>query len=545
VCSPPPLSHVSVLQVELQELLGVRESMDTLGILKPTLYFMINTKKYGAGTTVGDFICQVKSLAERKRPAGTKVASALSVLPEDRIIELECIGNGLIKISLNTFAAARRFLDLVTSCAVTPAASPMQWESPHELPANQMMNVSLAEKFFISAHFTEEDIEFASFMDDQVDEDFRKQNMNVTAAEMSPAAESDLKDELKTEAVEEEEWDSYTPEHMEQMAQSLVDKQTALQVQEAAKRRGQAAAAAASSSSRPDVPTVALTALSVFTRDRLPTRAAPPNVEEDLPPGFVSASKSKSKSMSKSKISVHKFSDSPAVNETGTGAGAGSDEVIDSVEAHDLRMAIAASLKDVQVEEAPRTYEHLTLAPRSTGLPSTAADTIASLDTTIGVSSSAMGGDGDGGGDGRSLKTVDSLFGSKRPGVYQAPRGQVLPPGYAVASPSINLSTAPPPPLTAPDDGYVQSQGYHNEAQGAVIESLREPIVVPQQLKQSVTYPVRYTLDRRNRRQQVQNSFSVLQNGEIDTYYRSDDEEEQEEEQEGVKEETKKNAEIA
>jgi hypothetical protein len=64
-----------------------------------------------------------------------------------------------------------------------------------------------------------------------------------------------------------------------------------------------------------------------------------------------------------------------------------------------------------------------------------------------------------------------------------------------------------------------QSQGYHNDAQ----EAVRVPIVVPQQLKQSITYPVRYTYDRRNHRQQVQNSFSILQNGEIDTYYQSDD----------------------
>ena len=57
-------------------------------------------------------------------------------------------------------------------------------------------------------------------------------------------------------------------------------------------------------------------------------------------------------------------------------------------------------------------------------------------------------------------------------------------------------------------------------------------IYASERLRQSVTYPVRFTHDRRNRYQHLHNAFSVLQNGEIDVYYRSEDEDEEEEEEE-------------
>ena len=440
--------------------------MVTEGLLKPVLYFLINTKKYGAGTTVGDFLFQLKSLAADDNFFSSKIIHA-----DDRIIEMECVGCGLIKLSLNSFSAAKNLLNIVTSPSTDNATCTAAWRNPHDLPVGKLLDVPMSEKFCISSHFTAEDIEHASFMDKMINEQFENcQNQSNLFEEDKESVEDCTLDD----------WELCTVEQIETVSQALTKKQLAIQLEEKAKIEEKSIDHSKSSSLRPDLPAPPLMTVSTFSRALLPTSAIstdtpPPGLSRNLDQQPASKVSSTEKS-AKSGISVHKTNSNTHNNSEFRGC----DDDLNDEEARDIRRAIAESLKEQ------------------------------------GIGNEKTGGTNFNSTDDFDLKTKVSniIFreGEKRAGIYQAPRGP-----FHEQSHCTDESLAPPP-LVLPEHGSVLSDDAVS----------REPIVVPQQLKQSVPYRVRFTYDRRNHDQLVQNSFSVLRNGEIDTYYRSDDEDDEE-----------------
>jgi len=122
---------------------------------------------------------------------------------------------------------------------------------------------------------------------------------------------------------------------------------------------------------------------------------------------------------------------------------------------------------------------------------------------------------------------IDRIFGTHdKPGVYRAPRGGIVEP--------------PPSSSAIRQDTEVET----SKTELATVLDSRKPVFVVEELKHCVTYPVRYTYDRKNHNQQMHNSFSVLQNGEIDTYYHSEDEDDGVSNEKEI-EKSKKNSEIA
>jgi len=480
-------------QVELQELLLARENMGERGILRSALYFMINTKQVNVGTTVGDFLLQIKDLVSVNRYSRPKPKFVVN--EEDRIVEFECIGNGLLKVSLNSFAAAKRLLDIVMD--ENPSHGMTEWHRPSSSSSSsgsRDFGILIPEKFYVSALFSEEDIKHATFMDEKVEEEFLLQHQDKTeeivvennnGASQNGSHGDDISDD----------WNSLTPSQIEKMSQSLAEKQATLDSTDSSNWRNAAASlpstststpvtsSAVLSSSRPDVRGRSVMTASVFMRQNLP---AP--VEN----GATSEVPKKSAGTAKSKFSLHTPSEHALLRTQDTNQ-LGPYDGMDALEASEYRAAVEESLKD----------QHLSMSKGTDDLSLSAYKS--SVDDSM-----------------QKSALDDDIFGnrSKRAGVYQAPRGGKLDTPYMHSTPAGRQCDNWSEFTKHRGRGHIQEFVENNEEEDA----RRVPIVVPQQMKQSVTYPIRYTYDRRNHRQQVQNSFSVLQNGEIDTYYQSDDE---------------------
>ena len=473
-----------------------RENMDVHGTLQSTLYFLINTKKVNVGTTVGDLIFQILDLVKTQRNKFDP-PSKVFVDENDRIVELTCIGNGLVKMSLNSFAAAKRLLDIVTAEDLKSS----QLESQCQAAANsKLLSHPITDKFYVTAHFTDDDIQHASYMDDIVEEEFRLQLQDkLSLDEIAPNQEKNSASDDETPDSIGDDWNSFTTEQMEKTCQSLEKKKANLESSEvkwqkiaSSKAPDHTSFSVASevsitpSSSRPDVPRRLIMTASVFQRKRLPVLVSTPATVPVVPPTREPPM------VIKSKICLHTPSGNTTLKEKDDGC---EHKALDSLEAIEFRRAVEESLKDQFMIGTER---------------GDVGNDVASLDKCCesGRDHAERGENG-----ARNQNSFESLSRRRNPDVdvYQAPRGKYF------ETHSLGPEDGLQDDVKTPLEG--QSQGYHNDAQ----EAVRVPIVVPQQLKQSITYPVRYTYDRRNHRQQVQNSFSILQNGEIDTYYQSDD----------------------
>lgn len=115
------------VQIELLELSRV---MDQVARGESTASVSFLVVKSGAGCTIGDFLCWLKTASEGISPTVSKLHVPMA--PHHQIIELRCVGHGLVRLTMTSL------------------------EGAHALLRTARHSVDIATRFQIQAHFDEE-----------------------------------------------------------------------------------------------------------------------------------------------------------------------------------------------------------------------------------------------------------------------------------------------------------------------------------------------------------------------------------------------------